>query len=48
MFAPHSGFTVASAVWRDTPTVVQPHEVVIDAEADNRNMPEDAPLAPWA
>ena len=48
MFVPYSGFTVASVLWREAPTVAQPHEVVIDAAADNRNMPDDVPLAPWA
>ena len=48
LFAPYSAFTVENVTWRDPATVQEPHEVTLRAYLDNRDAPDDLPLAPWA
>ena len=47
LFAPYSAFIVVSARWRSG-TVAEPHEIELLAAVDNREEPEDLPLAPWS
>ena len=47
LFAPYSAFTVLSAEWR-AGTDVEPHVIHLLAAVDNKEEPEDLPLAPWA
>ena len=47
LFAPYSAFTVLSARW-NAGTVAAPHEIELLAAVDNREAPEDLPLAPWS
>ena len=47
LFAPYSAFTVREARW-SVGTTAQPHEILLWADVDNRDAPEDLPLAPWA
>ena len=47
LFAPYSAFTVLSATWNGG-TVARPHEIELLAAADNKEEPEDLPLAPWS
>ena len=47
LFAPYSAFTVLSARWR-AGTTAEPHEVELLAAVDNKEEPEDLPLAPWS
>ena len=47
LFAPYSAFTVLSARWR-AGTTAAPHEVELLAAVDNKEEPEDLPLAPWS
>ena len=46
LFVPYSVFTVLSAQWR-AGTAKQPHVVELLAAVDNKEEPEDLPLAPW-
>mgnify|MGYP007078108311 CR=1 FL=1 len=48
LFAPYSGFIVVRVRWQDAPTADRPHEIVLRAVANNSDIGEDAPLAPWA
>eukprot|EP01045_Picozoa_sp_COSAG04_P015780 COSAG04_NODE_1273_length_7466_cov_76.544319_4_plen_458_part_00 len=47
LFAPYSAFTVLSAQW-NAGTVAAPHEIELLAAVDNKEEPEDLPLAPWS
>eukprot|EP01045_Picozoa_sp_COSAG04_P028683 COSAG04_NODE_4518_length_2040_cov_1.781041_4_plen_203_part_00 len=47
LFAPYSAFTVVSARWR-AGTAAEPHVVELQAAVDNKEEPEDLPLAPWS
>jgi hypothetical protein len=47
LFAPYSAFTVSSATW-NAGTVADPHVVELLAAVDNKEEPEDLPLAPWS
>ena len=47
LFAPFSAFEVVEVHWSSTPDDRTPHRIVINALVDNRDAPEDAPLAPW-
>ena len=47
LFAPYSAFTVLSARW-NAGTAAAPHEIELLAAVDNREAPEDLPLAPWS
>ena len=47
LFAPHSAFTVLSASW-NRGTAEEPHVIELKAAPDNREAPEDLPLAPWS
>ena len=46
LFAPFSAFTVRSVEWRAGDDR-DPHVIDVDAAIDNRDEPEDLPLAPW-
>ena len=48
LFAPYSAFTVVSATWSGSPHWTRPHEVVLAVAPDNKDAPEDLPLAPWS
>ena len=45
LFAAYSVFEVRSVDWCDDGS--RPSRVVLDAALDNRQEPEDLPLAPW-
>ena len=45
LFEPYSAFTVLNAQWK-AGTVAEPHEIELLAAADNKEAPEDLPLAP--
>lgn len=47
LFAPFSAFEVVEVQWSNTPDDRTPHRIVINAVVDNRDAPEDVPLAPW-
>ena len=47
LFVPYSVFTVRSARWR-AGTAADPHVVELLAAVDNKQAPEDLPLAPWS
>ena len=47
LFAPYSAFTVLSAEWR-AGTAAAPHVIELLAAVDNKEAPEDLPLAPWS
>ena len=47
LFAPYSAFEVLSASW-NAGTVAAPHEIELLAAVDNKEEPEDLPLAPWS
>lgn len=47
LFAPFSVFTVLEADWR-AGTSTNPHSIELLAAVDNREEPEDLPLAPWS
>ena len=47
LFAPYSAFKVTSATW-NAGTVSNPHVVELLAAPDNKEEPEDLPLAPWS
>jgi hypothetical protein len=47
LFAPYSAFTVLSATW-NAGTEADPHVVELLAAVDNKEEPEDLPLAPWS
>jgi hypothetical protein len=38
---------VVEVQWSNTPDDRTPHRIVINAVVDNRDAPEDVPLAPW-
>ena len=46
LFAPYSTFSVIRSTWTSG-TVSDPHRIVLLAAVDNKNEPEDLPLAPW-
>jgi hypothetical protein len=47
LFAPYSAFTVISTKWgQGTPD--DHHIIELSAAPDNKNAPEDLPLAPWS
>ena len=45
LFAPYSVFEVHDVKWAEG-TVHNPHHVVLTAAVDNKDAPEDLPLAP--
>ena len=45
--APYSAFTVVSATW-NLGTSLDPHVIELEAAVDNKEEPEDLPLAPWS
>ena len=47
LFAPYSVFTIRRVCWSDNPTANNPHVVELDVAVDNKEEPEDLPLAPW-
>ena len=47
LFAPYSAFTVVSATW-NLGTSLDPHVIELHAAVDNKEEPEDLPLAPWS
>ena len=47
LFAPYSAFTVLSVSW-NAGTDASPHVVELLAAVDNKEAPEDLPLAPWS
>jgi hypothetical protein len=47
LFTPYSAFTVMSVAW-NAGTGVAPHKIELLAAADNKEEPEDLPLAPWS
>ena len=47
LFAPYSAFTVLSATW-NAGTTDDPHVIELLAAVDNKEAPEDLPLAPWS
>jgi hypothetical protein len=47
LFVPYSAFTVLSVAWK-AGTTAEPHEIELLAAVDNRQEPEDLPLAPWS
>ena len=47
LFAPYSAFTVLSVRW-GAGTAAAPHEIELLAAVDNKEEPEDLPLAPWS
>ena len=47
LFAPYSAFTVVSATW-NLGTSLDPHVIELEAAVDNKEEPEDLPLAPWS
>jgi len=48
LFVPYSVFEVISTAWSSNPTPTSPHVVTLRAAVDNREEPEDLPLAPWS
>jgi hypothetical protein len=47
LFAAFSAFTVIAVQWSSQPTAQNPHQITLLAATDNRQQPEDLPLAPW-
>mmetsp|Transcript_67949 Transcript_67949/g.159880 ORF Transcript_67949/g.159880 Transcript_67949/m.159880 type:complete len:105 (+) Transcript_67949:314-628(+) len=47
LFAPYSAFQVDQVRWSANPDDRTPHRIWITAFSDNRDAPEDCPLAPW-
>ena len=47
LFACYSVFTVLSTTW-NMGTIGQPHTIELLAAVDNKDEPEDLPLAPWS
>jgi hypothetical protein len=47
LFAPYSVFTVRQAHW-NAGTQEDPHIIELLAAPDNKDEPEDLPLAPWS
>jgi hypothetical protein len=47
LFAAFSAFTVIAVKWPSQPTAQNPHQITLLAATDNRQQPEDLPLAPW-
>eukprot|EP00811_Abedinium_folium_P017531 NODE_2645_length_2173_cov_10.986804.p1 GENE.NODE_2645_length_2173_cov_10.986804~~NODE_2645_length_2173_cov_10.986804.p1 ORF type:complete len:675 (+),score=54.11 NODE_2645_length_2173_cov_10.986804:36-2060(+) len=47
LFAAYSVFEVQSVVW-STASSKSPHEIFVDASADNSLEPDDLPCAPWS
>jgi hypothetical protein len=47
LFAPYSAFTVLTAAWSEG-TIASPHTIELLAAVDNKDEPEDLPLAPWS
>ena len=47
LFAPFSAFKVTAVEWSDRPDDRTPHRITLEAYTDNRDAPEDLPLAPW-
>lgn len=47
VFTQFSTFKIITADWVDKPTPWHPHEITVEAEPDNLNVPSDLPLAPW-
>ena len=47
LFAPYSAFTVLSSTW-NAGTTAEPHVIELLAAVDNKEEPEDLPLAPWS
>eukprot|EP01045_Picozoa_sp_COSAG04_P009497 COSAG04_NODE_551_length_12696_cov_13.088989_8_plen_58_part_00 len=46
-FVPYSVFTVTGVNW-NAGTNDKPHEIELLAAVDNKEEPEDLPLAPWS
>ena len=47
LFVPYSVFQVVRAEWQQQPTWQCPHIIYLNAMPDNKQFPEDLPLAPW-
>ena len=47
LFAPYSAFTVLTVTW-NAGSVSHPHQIELLAAVDNKEEPEDLPLAPWS
>jgi len=47
LFVPYSTFRVRDVFWKTNPTWKEPHEVHLEACFDNKEEPEELPLAPW-
>ena len=47
LFQCYSVFTVVSATW-NAGTTPNPHVIELEAAVDNKEEPEDLPLAPWS
>jgi hypothetical protein len=47
LFCMYSAFTVLSVSW-NAGTVADPHQIELLAAVDNKDEPEDLPLAPWS
>lgn len=47
LFAPYSAFSVLNVSW-NAGTVAEPHQIELLAAIDNKDEPEDLPLAPWS
>ena len=48
LFTAYSVFTVVKTTWSADPTdAATPHKIVIKAAVNNKDEPEDLPLAPW-
>jgi hypothetical protein len=47
LFVPYSVFQVVGVNWKEKPTWMDPHEVIIKAAPDNQLCSEDLPLSPW-
>ena len=47
LFVPYSVFIVAGVVWMQNPTHTHPHYIYLYAMTDNKEHPEDLPLASW-
>ena len=48
LFSAYSVFTVMRVAWQANPTGSNPHVVELKAAIDNKEEPENLPLAPWS
>ena len=47
LVAPYTAFEVESVRWANPATTESPHRIILRVAIDNKNEPEDLPLAPW-